>query len=218
VIETSCPGRTSLPAGKIVCVGRNYADHAKEMGAALPEAPILFLKPPSALLLGGGIVRLPRWSQEVHHEVELVVRLGKGGKDVGSEEAARLVDAAAVGIDFTARDVQAEAKRRGEPWAVAKGWDGAAPVSSFVPVEDTGELADLELDLMVNGDPRQNGRTRDMIWPVPELLAFISTRFTLEPGDLVFTGTPAGVGPVCPGDRLVARLGSRATLDLNIQA
>lgn len=213
---TEGQNRPALPVGKIVCVGRNYAEHAKEMGAERPAEPILFLKPPTALLPGGGRVVLPQWSREVHHEVEIVVRLGRGGKDLAPEAAGRLVDACAVGLDLTARDIQAEAKKKGQPWAVAKGWDGSAPVSTLSPVTDPAELAALAFELRVNGVRRQSGRAADMIWSIPELLSFISGRFTLEPGDLVFTGTPSGVGPIAAGDRLEAALDGRARLAVDV--
>jgi len=210
VTTTSCPGRPTLPVGKIVAVGRNYADHAREMGNAAADPPVLFLKPPSALVPGGGAIALPSFSREVHHEVELVVRIGCGGARLSPAAAARSIDACAVGIDLTARDLQSEAKRRGEPWAVAKGFDGAAPVSEFVAIGDVGELAGLELALTVNGAARQRGAIAQMTLPPAELVAFVSSRFRLEPGDLIFTGTPAGVGAVRAGDVVVATLGSAA--------
>jgi 2-keto-4-pentenoate hydratase/2-oxohepta-3-ene-1,7-dioic acid hydratase in catechol pathway len=207
---TRCPGRPTLPVGKIVAVGRNYADHAREMGGGAADPPVLFLKPPSALVPGGGAIALPSFSREVHHEVELVVRIGRGGARLSPAAAARSVDACAVGIDLTARDLQSEAKRRGEPWAVAKGFDGAAPVSEFVAIDDVGELAALELALTVNGAARQRGAIAQMTLPPAELVAFVSSRFRLEPGDLIFTGTPAGVGAVHAGDVVVATLGTAA--------
>lgn len=195
-----------MPVGKIVCVGRNYAAHAAELGNERPAEPLLFLKPPTALLAGGGIVTLPAWSAEVHYEVELVVRIGAdgGGANLAAAAAGKAVDAYAVGIDFTARDVQAAAKKKGHPWAVAKGWDGSAPISELVPLDLVDRLKDVSITLDVNGDRRQDGRTRDMLWSVVELLQYVSSRFSLEPGDLVFTGTPAGVGPVNSGDRIAA--------------
>ncbi len=208
VTTTSCPDRPALPVGKIVAVGRNYAEHSREMGHAAADPPVLFLKPPSALVPGGGAIALPSYSREVHHEVELVVRIGRGGARLGPADAERAVDAGAVGIDLTARDLQGEAKRRGEPWAVAKGFDGSAPVSAFVPVADLQELAAWELRLAVNGVERQRGALAGMTLRVAELVAFVSSRFRLDPGDLIFTGTPAGVGPVRAGDVVVATLGA----------
>ena len=213
VVVTACEGDATLPVGKILCVGRNYAEHAREMGASAPSEPVLFLKPPSALARGGLLV-LPPWSREVHHEVEMVVRIGTGGRNLDPGDAAGIVDAVAVGLDFTARDVQTRAKQAGLPWSVAKGFDGFAQVSAFRRVADIAELASLRLELLVNGERRQEESTSAMLFGIPELLAFASTRFRLEPGDLVFTGTPAGVGPVRPGDTLLARLGPDLELEL----
>jgi 2-keto-4-pentenoate hydratase/2-oxohepta-3-ene-1,7-dioic acid hydratase in catechol pathway len=217
----SCRGRPSLPVGKIVAVGRNYADHVREMapGASrsaplVPDAePILFLKPASALVVCDGAtaseVELPPFSRLVHHEVELVVRVGRGGRRFTRDEAFASVDALAVGLDLTARDLQNAAKRQGDPWSVAKGFDQSAPLSPLVPFDAATErerLAALELTLAVNGTVRQRGCTADLITPVVELVAFVSSRFRLEPGDLLFTGTPAGVGPLLAGDEAVAEL------------
>lgn len=193
--------------GKIVCVGRNYAAHAEEMGAERPDEPILFLKPSTALLDGGGVVTLPPWSDEVHHEVELVVRIGDDAKDVTVADVHRFVDGWGVGVDLTARDIQARAKERRQPWAVAKGFDGSAPVSRLLPVTSLDGLSEVELTLEVGGEIRQRGSTSAMLWTVRELVAFASSRFTLERGDLLFTGTPQGVGPVVSGDRVLATAG-----------
>jgi 2-keto-4-pentenoate hydratase/2-oxohepta-3-ene-1,7-dioic acid hydratase in catechol pathway len=205
---TGCAGRPLLAVGKIVAVGRNYADHVREMGGGTADPPVLFLKPPSALVPGGGTIALPPFSREVHHEVELVVRVATGGERLAPAEAARAIDACAVGLDLTARDLQSEARKRGEPWAVAKGFDGSAPLSELVAVDDVAALGDLELALTVNDVPRQLGHVARMLLPLPELVAFVSSRFRLEPGDLIFTGTPAGVGPVHAGDVVVATLGT----------
>lgn len=199
-------GGATRPVGKIVCVGRNYEAHAAEMGAERPSEPMLFLKPSTALLPGGGVVRLPPWSDEVHHELELVVRMGERLQAATVEEAGRAVDAWGVGLDLTARDVQSRAKQAGHPWAVAKGWDGSAPVSDLLPAAEV-DLGAVPLRLTVGGSVRQEGSTAAMLWPVAELVAFASSRFTLEPGDLVFTGTPEGVGPLRSGDRLEAVAG-----------
>lgn len=211
---TECPRRPTLAVGKIVAVGRNYADHVREMGGGAADPPVLFLKPSSALVAGGGTIALPDFSNEVHHEVELVLRVGRGGTRLAADEAARAVDACGVGLDLTARDLQSEARKRGEPWAVAKGFDGSAPLSALVPVDDVRALAGLELQLSVNGVPRQHGSVAQMILSLAELVAFVSTRFRLEPGDLLFTGTPAGVGPVRAGDVAVATLGLAGALPI----
>ena len=222
--ELACPGRPRLPVGKIVAVGRNYAEHVREMremsgsvGVGARAEPVLFLKPPSALVPGEGPdgrceVALPSFSRLVHHEVELVVRVGRGGRRFNPAEARAAIDALAVGLDLTARDLQNQAKERGDPWAIAKGFDGSAPISPLVPVDaepqgaagGPGRLGRLELELSVNGALRQRGSTADLLLPVAELVAFVSSRFRLEPGDLVFTGTPAGVGPLVAGDVAIA--------------
>jgi len=212
-IITHCvEGGGDRTVGKIICVGRNYAAHAAEMGAEKPAEPMLFLKPSTALLAGGGVVRLPSWSNEIHHEVELVVRISRVLRDAPAQDVPAGLDAWGVGLDLTARDVQTRAKAAGHPWAVAKGWDGSAPVSDLRPISGQ-DLQQIQLTLTVGGETRQAGTTRDMLWPVHELVAFASSRFTLEPGDLVFTGTPEGVGPLKSGDRLVATA-SKARLEV----
>jgi 2-keto-4-pentenoate hydratase/2-oxohepta-3-ene-1,7-dioic acid hydratase in catechol pathway len=216
VIHTTCPGRPAFPVGKIVCVGRNWAEHAREMGAEPPAEPLLFLKPPTALSRSPAVLRLPRFAAEVHHEVEMVLRIAAGGEDLEPAEALALVDAMGVGLDLTARDLQRAAKERGHPWAVAKGWNGSAPLSALGPVRGPEDLDDRELVLEVNGSRRQRGTTRDMLFPPAALLAHVSSRFRLEPGDLIFTGTPPGVGAVAPGDHVVAKLDGRVALDLRV--
>jgi acylpyruvate hydrolase len=190
--------------GKIVCIGQNYADHAAEMQSAVPNEPIIFLKPPTALVGSGGKVLLPRLSADVHHEVELVVAIGRGGKNISEERALDHVDAYAIGLDMTARDLQAKAKKQGQPWALAKGFDTFAPLGALVPAREISNPQNIDLKLTVNGQIRQEGNTRDMIFSVAKLIAFCSRVFTLMPGDLMYTGTPAGVGPVKDGDILEA--------------
>jgi len=195
-----------VPAGKIIAVGRNYREHAREMGASGEEPPLLFLKPASALVPDGGFVRRPAFSLSLHHEVEIVVAIGGSGKHIAEAAALEHVLGYAVGLDMTLRDVQAEAKRRGHPWAVAKGFDTSAPLSAVVPASAVPDPAALALELRVNGELRQTGRAADMIFAIPALIAFVSNIFTLDRGDLIFTGTPAGVGEVFPDDVLEAAL------------
>ena len=190
-----------LEVGKIVCVGKNYRDHLKEMGyGAADEDPVLFIKPPTSLLVSGGVLSLPSFSREVHHEVELVVVIGRETRGVPEERALDHVLAYAVGLDLTCRDLQKRAKERGEPWAISKGFDGAAPVSSAVAADSVGDPGDLAIELRVNGAVRQSARTSQMIHGVPWLVAYASRYMTLERGDLLMTGTPSGVGPLSPGD------------------
>lgn len=192
--------------GKIVAVGRNYAEHVAEMGGSPASPPVVFLKPTTALVGDGARVELPRDAGAVHHEVELVALIGKRGRAIERESALGHVAGFAVGIDLTLRDLQAQAKQRGEPWTEAKGFDGAAPVSAVAPREEVGDGSGLEISLTVNGETRQSGNTSQMLRPVADLVASCSRFMTLEPGDLIFTGTPSGVGPVRPGDLLEARL------------
>lgn len=200
------PSGLTLVPNKILCIGRNYAEHVREMGdvAELPEEPVVFLKPASALVATGGAVVVPPQSNDVHHEVELVAVIGLGGRDIAEERALEHVTAYALGLDMTARDLQQRAKQNRAPWSVAKGFDTFAPLG---PLTDAVEIPDpqaLRLRLTVNDEVRQEGATRDMIFSVAFLVSYLSRIFTLEPGDLIFTGTPEGVGPVRAGDVLEA--------------
>lgn len=202
---------------KIVCVGKNYALHAKEMGSDVPRHPILFLKPPSALIPDGADIRIPTEAGEVHHEVELGVIVGERLSRASIEEAPRAIGGWCLAIDVTAREMQAAAKQKGHPWAVAKGFDTFCPVSRPLPATAVDpRTATIELD--VSGEPRQAARTGDMVWSVPELLSYISSIMTLEPGDLVLTGSPEGVGPLVPGDTVEARLDHEVLLRHDVVA
>lgn len=203
--------------GKVLCIGRNYAKHAAEMQSEVPEEPMVFLKPSTALVAHGGIVRLPEQSQDVHHEVELVAVIGTGGKHIPEAEALQHVDGYAVGLDMTARDIQSAAKARRHPWSVAKGFDTFAPLGGFVAASEVDDPQMLDIQLTVNGTRRQLGHTRDMIFSVAHLVAFCSSIFTLEPGDLLYTGTPEGVGPVQPGDVLEATVTGLPTLRVTVE-
>jgi fumarylpyruvate hydrolase len=196
-----------FPVHKIICIGRNYAEHAREMGHDPErEPPFFFFKPQTALAQNGSDFIYPHFSNQVEHEIELVVAIGKSGANIALADAGDYVFGFAVGLDMTCRDRQKEAKQLGRPWELAKGFDGSAPCTAIQP----GSLADLEnygdLVLTRNGETVQRGNWREMVWSVPELIAQISRYFKLETGDLIFTGTPAGVGPVQPGDELIARL------------
>ena len=208
------PDGETVRVGKIVAVGRNYAEHRKEMGAPAAGPPVLFLKPASALFHPGEALELPRERGSVHHEVELVVLIGSEAKELAVEQALDAVRGFAVGLDLTLRDEQSAAKRAGTPWSAAKGFDRSAPVSSFVPREQVGDGSGLNLRLSVNGELRQQASTSEMQRSVAELVHFASRQFTLQPGDLLFTGTPAGVGPVQPGDRLTAEVDRVGSLEL----
>jgi 2-keto-4-pentenoate hydratase/2-oxohepta-3-ene-1,7-dioic acid hydratase in catechol pathway len=194
-------------ARTVYCVGRNYAAHAKEMKAEVPRAPVLFLKPVSALVHSGRKIVLPSASRQVDHEVEVVVALAGGGKNIPVEKALDFVAGYGVGIDVTARDLQEGAKKAGLPWTVAKGFDTFAPLSDFQSRSQMGD-GPFEFKLSVNGTVRQEASTREMIFSFAELIHYLSTIFTLNTGDLIFTGTPSGVGPLVSGDDVLAELGS----------
>ena len=192
-----------FPVHRIYCVGRNYAAHVKEMGGdPRSEPPIFFCKPADAVVAAGTEVPYPGRTANLHHEIELVVAIGKGGRDIPVADAPGHVFGYAVGNDLTRRDLQAEARKRGAPWDTAKGFDASAPISALRPVADVGHVRAGRIWLAVNGELRQEADIAGMIWTVPEVIAELSTYFMLSPGDLIFTGTPAGVGPLQPGDHV----------------
>jgi acylpyruvate hydrolase len=195
-----------LEITKIFCVGRNYAEHAREMKDAIPESPVFFLKPTTALISDGGIVFAPSISREFHHEVEMTVLIGKGGKNIQRGNAFNHVAGYGIGLDMTMRDIQNDAKKKGLPWTLSKAFDTSAPISSFAPASDVPDPHNLGLRLDVNGTTRQQSNTRNFLFKVDELIAYISQFFTFERGDIIFTGTPEGVAPAVPGDRLDAQL------------
>ena len=200
--------KQSLPVNTIFCIGRNYAAHAAELNNPLPQSPIVFIKPLTTLIYGGDAIQLPQASRDVHHEVEMVVLIGKPGKHISREAAAGYISGYGIGIDVTARDIQQRAKEKAHPWTVAKGFDTFAPVSDFVAPDRIADPHNLEVTLSINGDIRQAGNTNQMMFRIDMLIAYLSSIFTLSPGDLIFTGTPEGVGPLQHGDRLHASLGS----------
>ena len=195
-----------LEIKKIFCIGRNYADHAKEMNAAIPEAPIFFLKPSTAIIGEGEAIRIPSISRDLHHEVEMTVLMGRGGKNILKGNALNHVAGYGIGLDMTLRDVQSDAKKKGLPWTLAKGFDTSAPISHFVPADEISDPHTLEVKLDVNGATRQHSSTSNFIFKIDELIAYISQFFTFERGDIIFTGTPEGVAAAASGDRLEARL------------
>ncbi|MGE5247233.1 MAG: fumarylacetoacetate hydrolase family protein [Verrucomicrobiota bacterium] len=207
---------TELPIGKIVCIGRNYAEHIRELGNETPEAPVVFIKPSSSVVGDGGTVIIPAYSRECHYEAELALLIGTAGKDIGAERAMDHVAGYGVAIDLTLRDVQAELKKKGLPWEIAKGFDTACPLSVFADAAGVADPHALRIRLAVNGETRQDGHTSMMIHRIPDILAYMSARFTLEPGDVILTGTPAGVGRVVPGDRLHAEIPGVATVRVTV--
>ena len=206
-----------FPIGKIVCLARNYAEHARELGNETPAAPVLFMKPSSSVIADNGAVRIPAWSQECHYEVELAVLIGKTSRKVPVEAAMEHVAGYGVAIDMTLRDVQNQLKAKGLPWEIAKGFDSACPLSDFVPAATIPDPHNLELRLSVNGELKQNGTSSDMIHRVPQIISYISGIFTLEPGDVILTGTPAGVGPVQAGDTMAAEISAVGRLKISVQ-
>ncbi|HEY4291425.1 fumarylacetoacetate hydrolase family protein [Luteibacter sp.] len=203
-----------FPVRRVFCIGRNYADHAREMGASVDKAnPMFFTKPADALVTDGADVPYPSATNDLHHEVEMVVALGAGGSDLSVEEAARLVWGYGVGLDLTRRDLQAQAKAKGAPWDVAKAFDHSAPVSALVPADETSLSAATRITLEISGEMRQQATLGDMMLDVPEILSALSRLFELKAGDIVYTGTPAGVAALARGDRFLATLEGVATLE-----
>lgn len=200
---------------KIICVGRNYADHAKELGNSAPKEPVIFCKPDSAILQPRNPFVIPPWTKEVHHELELIMRIGKVGKYIEPKYALSYVDSISVGIDFTARDIQSELKKAGLPWEKSKGFDGSAAIGRWI--KGSPNKKNYEIQLFKNNDLVQKGNTRDFIFSIEELICHISQFFTLKSGDIIFTGTPSGVASVGAGDELICKLDGNSLLSLSIR-
>ncbi len=203
---------------RIFAVGRNYAEHIKELNNERPDEPVIFTKPDTALLRNGSPFYYPEFSKDVHHEVELVLRICKEGKNIQEKFAAKYFDAITVGIDFTARDLQQKAKEKGLPWDIAKGFNSSAPIAEkFIPVAEFKNLKDINFSLTINGGIRQQGNTSLMIFSFEYVISYISKFFTLRTGDLIFTGTPKGVGPVQTGDTLSAFIENEKLLEFDVK-
>jgi len=203
---------------KILCIGRNYAEHIAELQNETPDAPVIFAKPDTALLQRNQPFFLPDFSQDIHHEIELVLRICKNGKNIEEKFAHTYFDGIGLGIDFTARDLQSKLKSKGLPWELAKGFDGSAPLSQeFKPVTDFADLKDINFRLEVNGEVRQQGNSGLMLHPFGAIISYISQFITLKMGDLIFTGTPSGVGPVRLGDQLTGYIEDQKMLELAIK-
>jgi len=200
---------------KIICIGRNYAAHAQELGNEVPESPVIFMKPDTAVLKGNDFY-IPEFSSDVHYELEVVLKISKGGKYIQEENAAKHYDEIGLGIDFTARDLQSQLKAKGLPWELAKGFDGSAVLSEFFP-KSNFDMKNLDFSLLKNKEEVQNGNTSLMIFTPEQIIAFVSQYFTLRVGDLIFTGTPKGVGKVSENDELQAFLEDQKVFDLRIQ-
>ena len=202
---------------KIICIGRNYADHAKEFGNDVPEKPIFFLKPDTSVVIRNRPFFYPDFSEDIHYETEIVLRICRLGKNISPRFAHRYYKELTVGIDFTARDLQRECKKNGWPWEIAKGFEGSAPLGKFVHKDKLEDVHNLAFGLRLNDRVVQSGNTADLIFSFEDLIAYVSQFFTLKMGDLIFTGTPAGVGPVKVGDRLTANIEGRTLLDFRVK-
>lgn len=202
---------------KIFCIGRNYVAHARELDNEVPTAPVFFLKPETALVTANRPFPYPDFSRDVHHEVEVVIRLGQTGSRIAEQEAGHFFSELGLGIDFTARDLQAAAKQKGLPWEIAKAFDHSAPISSFRSCKDYGDIHHLSFRLDRNGSTVQDGNTERMIFSFEQIVSYVSRFITLQKGDLIYTGTPAGVGPISPGDRLEAYLEGEKLMDFRVE-
>jgi acylpyruvate hydrolase len=209
-------GGQQFPIGKILCIGRNYSEHIKELGNAPPDAPVIFIKPASSVIGEGEAIVIPPYSHDCHYEVELALLIGRKGKDIPEDHAMEHIAGYGVGIDLTLRDVQGELKKKGLPWEIAKGFDTACPLSAFLEATNVGDPQNLRIRLTVNGKVRQDGNTSMMIHRIPSILSHMSGSFTLEPGDVILTGTPAGVSRIVSGDTLVAEIPGVATLRVSV--
>jgi fumarylpyruvate hydrolase len=210
-----------FPVRRIYCVGRNYAEHAREMGHSDREPPFFFMKPADAVVPVAdgetGVIDYPSLTKDLHHEIELVVAIGIGGANIAVADAPQHIWGYAIGLDMTRRDLQGEMKKQGRPWCIGKGFDQAAPIGPIHPKSEMGELSKGAITLAVNGQPRQKGDLSDLTWNIAETIAHLSAAWTLQPGDLVFTGTPAGVGAVQRGDVMEGAIEGLGTLRVRVR-
>ncbi|PLX85869.1 MAG: acylpyruvase [Desulfuromonas sp.] len=205
-----------IPVGKILCLGRNYLDHIRELGNAVPDRPVIFCKPASSLLKNGGQILLPDYTDDCHHELELALLVGKTAKNIAEQEALSHLAGYGVALDLTLRDLQAELKAKGLPWELAKGFDTSCPVSAFVAADQISDPDNLNLRLHINGSLRQSGNTNMMMRPVAQIVAELSRYYTLEAGDLILTGTPGGVARIASGDRLRGEIEGVGVLEVSV--
>lgn len=202
---------------KVIAIGRNYAAHAKELNNPLPTSPVIFLKPDTAVLKDNKPFYIPEFSSDIHYELEVVLKVCKEGKHIAEKFAANYFDEVGLGIDFTARDIQNIHKEKGLPWELAKAFDNSAAISHFIPKSNIADLNDLQFELKINGETRQNGNTKNILFSFEKIIAFVSQYITLKKGDLIFTGTPEGVGQVHQGDKLEAWIGEEQFLNFDIK-
>jgi len=205
-----------FPIGKILCIGRNYSEHIKELGNAPPDAPVIFIKPASSVIGEGEAIVIPPYSHDCHHEAELALLIGRKGKEGPVDQAMEYIVGYGVGIDLTLRDVQSDLKKKGLPWEIAKGFDTSCPLSAFVEASGVADPQNLRIRMTVNGEVRQDGNTSMMIHRIPAIISHMSGNFTLEPGDVILTGTPAGVSRIVSGDTIVAEIPGVATLRVSV--
>ena len=202
---------------KIICIGRNYAAHIEELKNETPGNPVVFLKPDTALLKNGAAFYYPDFSKNIHHEAELVLKINKEGKYIQKKFAHRYYEEIGLGIDFTARDLQDQCKAKGLPWEIAKAFNGSAPIGDFIPVSEIPNLESIDFHLTINGEIKQQGNTSLMLFNFATIIEYVSQFFTLKKGDLIYTGTPAGVGPIKIGDRLEGFIGTQKMLDFEVK-
>jgi len=202
---------------KIIAIGRNYAEHAKELNNPVPTVPVIFMKPDTALLKDNKPFYHPDFSQDIHHEIEIVLKICKEGKHISEKFAPSYYDEIGLGVDFTARDIQSRHKEKGLPWELAKAFDGSAPISSFTPKSDFEDVYNINFHLDINGETKQSGNTNMLLFSFEQIIAFVSQYITLKKGDLIFTGTPAGVGKVNIGDRLEGFIEDNKLLDFSVK-
>jgi 2-keto-4-pentenoate hydratase/2-oxohepta-3-ene-1,7-dioic acid hydratase in catechol pathway len=202
---------------KIICIGRNYIEHARELDSPLPDKPVFFMKPDTSLVIRNRPFFYPEFSADVHHEIELVIKICKNGKYIDPKFSHSYYKEIGLGIDFTARDLQKECKKDGLPWEIAKSFDHSAPVSKMIPLESAGGINNIDFHLDLNGSTVQTGNSKDMIFSFDQVISYISRFITLKMGDLIFTGTPAGVSPVKIGDHLEGYIGKQKMLDFYVR-
>ena len=202
---------------KILAVGRNYSEHAKELNNPVPTEPVVFLKPDTALLREGKAFYHPDFSNDIHYEVELVIKIGKEGKHIAEKFALNYIESIGIGIDLTARDIQEKCKQKGLPWEIAKAFDHSAPIGNFISISDFKDLKNISFSLKKNSETVQVGNSSDMIFSFEQIISYLSKRFTLKKGDLIFTGTPAGVGKINIGDQFQAYIEDQLLLSLAVK-
>ena len=202
---------------KIICIGRNYAEHAKEMKSEVPSEPVFFMKPDTALLKDSEAFYYPEFTKDLHHEIEIVIKINKVGKNIEEQFAHKYYDEIGLGIDFTARDLQSQCKAKGLPWEKAKAFDSSAPLGKFISKSQLGNLSDIDFQLKINNELRQAGNTKDLLFSFDRIISYVSKFVTLKVGDLIFTGTPEGVGPVYIGDKLQGYIKDKLFLDFEVK-